>query len=327
MKRVIEMELAVQSFLQSHWDQTRPLVLGYSGGPDSKALLYALHALQIPLHVAHIDHGWRAESAQEALSCAQEAAALGYPFHTCRLSSPASTRNREEAAREARMAFFRSLYQTTPFQALVLAHHRDDLAETVLKRILEGAHLPALGGMRPVTHHADYAIWRPLLSIPKEQIFAYLQSKNLNAMQDASNHDMTFQRNRIRRHLIPEARKALGKEVSSNLSLLSERAYELDAYLFKKLSPFLTQILTPDPSTLLIPALIWLPLERLERRYLLRILFNRMQTSPSRALTESMLDWFETSKPDRTRLSAWSLYIQNGHFTLTLDPQHAISKK
>ncbi len=137
----------ILTFLQNRWDGTSPLLLGYSGGPDSKALLYALLEAGVrSLHLAHVDHGWRAESGEEAALIQQEARKLGLICHVHRLTEKKEG-NLEEQARLARLRFFRKLFEEIPFQALLLAHHAGDLAETVLKRLFEGAHLCSLGGM------------------------------------------------------------------------------------------------------------------------------------------------------------------------------------
>ncbi len=137
----------VKEFLKNYWDGKSPLLLGYSGGPDSKALLYALFESVGPhLHVAHIDHGWREESRAEAEQIREEIFDLKLPFYTTRLNI-SFKKNKEEMAREARLHFFLSLFEKVPFQALVLGHHADDLAETALKRLFEGAPLSHLGGM------------------------------------------------------------------------------------------------------------------------------------------------------------------------------------
>ncbi len=322
----MQIELAVQSFLKKHWDRTSPLLLGYSGGPDSKALLYALRTANVPLHIAHLDHGWRKESAQEAELCGQEAAALGYPFHSSRLEHQA-LRNQEEAARDARETFFASIFQKIPFQALLLAHQSDDLAETVLKRVLEGAHLPSLGGMRPISQKRGIEIWRPLLAHPKKKLLAYLKKKNLIPLNDPTNQDPQFLRSRFRLTLLPEATKALGKGVTQNLCCLSERSLELDDYLHKKLSPLLTKLLEMNGDTVSIPESLLAPLERLERRYLLRKIFQKKDFSLARAPLEKILDWLEQKDICRTiKHSSYLFTIHRGSISLTLQRENVISK-
>ena len=229
------MEKAKQ-FLLAHWDRQSPLLLGYSGGPDSKALLYALlEAGCQALHVAHVDHGWREESAREAEGLREEIEALGLPFHTTRLAPPARG-NLEAVAREERMGYFLRLFQETPYQALLLGHQADDLAETSLKRLFEGAHLPFLGGMEAVSHWEGVSLWRPLLGVRRREILHFLKRKGLQPLFDPTNEDPLFLRARMRKETLPFLSRSFGKEVGENLASLSERAYELKRYLDRKIA-------------------------------------------------------------------------------------------
>lgn len=205
-------------------------MLGYSGGPDSKALLYALKKTEVPLHVAHVDHGWRKESGEEADALEQEVAELGLPFYRTRLEGC----DTEETARAGRLQFFAGLFQATPFQALLLAHQADDWAETALKRVLEGAHLPFLGGMDEVGHLYGMPIWRPFLKISKQALELYLQKLGLTALQDPTNADPAYLRSRMRVEIFPFLERSLGKRVVGNLRLLAERAAELKKFLDKR---------------------------------------------------------------------------------------------
>lgn len=204
-----------------------PFVLAYSGGPDSKALLYALLECGIRPCVAHVDHGWRKESGAEAATIQDEVAKLGLEFHTTRLSGCTT----EDEARQARYDFFQTLM---PFEALLVAHHADDLAETALKRVFEGAHLASLGGMAPKSSLEGMPVWRPFLRLRKKEILTFLEERSLVAFHDRTNDDPHFLRTRLRKQIIPELSGVFGKEVVPNLALLSERAYELKEYLDRK---------------------------------------------------------------------------------------------
>jgi tRNA(Ile)-lysidine synthase len=243
-----------------------PLLLGYSGGPDSKALLYALLDAGITPHLAHIDHGWRPESAEEARLSKLEAESLGCPFHTIRLDPPPSN---EEAARDARWNFFRSLFAKIPFQALALGHQADDLAETVLKRVFEGAHLTSLTAMREISTRDGITIWRPLLSFSKRDLTAYLDQKQLTPFYDSTNDDPTFLRSRIRHQLLPFLNKTFGKEIASNLCTLSRRSTELDDYLQSKIAPLLLQV-EAGPWGFYLGRELFAPLHPIEKRALIQ---------------------------------------------------------
>jgi tRNA(Ile)-lysidine synthase len=206
-------------------------LLGYSGGPDSKALLYALLECDVKPHLAHVDHGWREESEEEAEMLRKEAVELGCPFFSVRLNNVEKS---EDAARRARLSYFFSHF--APYEALLLAHQADDLAETVLKRILEGAHLPNLGGMQPVSSQHELTIWRPLLYVRRSEIIEFLEERGLHPLLDSSNLDTAYLRARMRLEIFPFLNEKFGKETTENLALLSERATELKDYLDRQIA-------------------------------------------------------------------------------------------
>lgn len=218
-----------KSFLHVHWDQKAPLLLGYSGGPDSKALLYALIECGVKPHIAHIDHGWRKESRDEAFLIEQEARALGCPYFSHRLEG---VQESEDVARRERLKFFASLKGVS---ALLLAHQKDDLAETVLKRVLEGAHLANFSAMQEVSGQFGMTIWRPFLSLKRSEILKFLEERSLKPLIDPSNSDPKYLRARMREEIFPFLNEVFGKNCTDNLALLSRRALELKTYLDQKI--------------------------------------------------------------------------------------------
>jgi tRNA(Ile)-lysidine synthase len=283
----------VRKFLSEHRSSEGPLLLGYSGGPDSKALLYALLEVGCgPLHVAHVDHGWREESARETEILRTEIAALGLQFLTTRLL-PSAKGNKEERAREQRMAYFRSLFEKTPYQALLLGHQADDLAETSLKRLFEGAHLPFLGGMEDSSQMGDIPIWRPLLKTRRKEILLFLEKRGLKPFYDPTNRDPLYLRARMREETLPLLNRSFGKEVVENLICLSERAHELKRYLDRKIASCL--IKRGEWGF----AVLCRGLERIEQRHLLQKAAAEEGMILPRTVLEPVLDWLEEGRPGR----------------------------
>jgi tRNA(Ile)-lysidine synthase len=290
------MKSLTQAFLNVHWDQSKPLLLGYSGGPDSKALLYALLECGVRPHLAHVDHGWREESSFEAESLRQEAEQLGCPFHTVRLQLKGKG---EDEARKGRFAFF----QTIGIETLLLAHQADDLAETVLKRVLEGAHLSFLGGMQPVSERYGLAIWRPLLGVRRAEILDYLEERGLKAIIDPSNSDPAYLRARMRLEILP----SFGKEVVPNLVLLSERAAELKAYLDRQVAA--AKIHRGPWGTLIELE----GLERIEQRHLLQKIAREESVVLTRPVLDTLLDWIkEGQKAKHLILKTKKILVDRG---------------
>ena len=275
----------VKKFINTHWDRERNLLLAYSGGPDSKALLYSLFEMGFQnLHLAHVDHGWREESSAECEELKKEAEHLQLPFHSIRLTG-VPTKNLEDFGRNQRRQFFQSLVQKFDFQAVLLGHQGDDLAETALKRVLEGAHLTFLGGMAPITQMEGFEIWRPLLSVTKKEILDFLKKRSLKALDDQTNYDPRFLRTRFRQKAIPILIESMGKEIQGNLALLSERAFELKEFLEKRtMSHWQSKIKTDQEILLNFEGL-----ERIEARFLLQKLKLNLTRHPTERLLDSIL--------------------------------------
>lgn len=225
----------VKKFLDRRYLPGRPILLGFSGGCDSLALLHLLMEHRLDLHVAHVDHGWRPESGEQAEGLKKDVESLKLPFHLHKLDFCPT----EEKAREGRLRFFSSLYDELGCQALILAHHGDDQSETVLKRVLEGASLLSLGGIQLVSIQGGMNIWRPLLKVSKQELRDWLQERGLTPIEDPTNHDL---RSRMRQEIFPELGKKFGKEISVNLRRLGQTAQELKEYLDKKTSRYFEKV-------------------------------------------------------------------------------------
>ncbi len=199
------------------------VVAALSGGADSVALLDSLVecSRERGFHVlaAHLDHGLRVASADDALFCAALALRLGVPFETGRADVRARAAREggglEEAARLERYAFLRDVKARVGAAWLALAHTRDDQAETLLLRLLRGSGLSGLSAMR--ARAGD--VLRPLLCLSRADVLAHLRARGLAWREDASNADLALLRNRVRHELLPylearfnpEARVALAR--------------------------------------------------------------------------------------------------------------------
>lgn len=217
----------LKSFLSLHWKPGAPLLLACSGGPDSKALLYLLIEAQkfftIDLQVVHIDHGWREESPKEAEALRHEVEGLGLKFHLRALKDlPA----KEAVAREARYEQLRQVADEIGAQAILLAHQMEDQAETVLKRVLEGASIPSCGGMKEVSG----LLWRPLLCVSKKELMAWLEKRKIRYFTDPTNLNSKYLRGRMRTSIIPELEASFGKSIVKNLCLLGRRAQKIEEH-------------------------------------------------------------------------------------------------
>ncbi len=233
----------------------RPLLVAFSGGPDSTALLAGLAELRDrgfaptqALFAAHLDHASDAASAERALLAERSAAALGVPWLCERREIGAlstSSESWETAARRVRYAFLEEARRATGAGWIVLGHHRDDQAETVLLRTLLGTGLYGLAAMRPI-HGVRL---RPLLHLPKADLRAYVLARQLAVTEDPTNHDPRSLRNRIRHRLLPELAFATATpDLEARLSRLAARAAGAAAAITHRLSARFPGLAASEPD-------------------------------------------------------------------------------
>lgn len=175
-----------------------------SGGPDSAAMLGALHALRHRVGhdlvaVASVDHGLRAEACRDVAVAREQSERLGVPFHALRVTLEAGA-SLQAQARRARYAVLHRLAHELGADRIAVGHTLDDQAETVLQRVLRGAGIEALAGIEP--RRADGVI-RPLIDCSRDESRAYALRFFGRVVDDASNRDPRFLRARVREELLP----------------------------------------------------------------------------------------------------------------------------
>jgi tRNA(Ile)-lysidine synthase len=202
------------------------VLVALSGGPDSVALLHLLvgasRRLDLELHAAHLDHALREESREDARFVSSLCSSLGLPLIVERCDVAALARlhrqGLEEAARNQRRRFLLATARKLGCAAIALGHHRGDQAETVLHRLLRGAGPTGLAAMRP----RNGLFIRPLLSFSREEILTFLSERRHDFVEDASNRERRFTRNRIRLDLLPLLRE-FNPRVEEHLAGLARR--------------------------------------------------------------------------------------------------------
>lgn len=210
------------------------IVLGLSGGPDSVFLLYLLHALKHENHIniiaAHLDHGWRAESPNDAEFCKQLCQKLDITFvseHASKLDLQIKFNgSQEEVGRNLRRKFFQNILATEHADMIALAHHLQDQEETFFIRILRGTTLNGLSCMDAV--NAFYI--RPLLQTTKNDIVNFLLANKIEFLQDPTNASDKYLRNRIRNYVVPALQKCDAR-FDAKFQTMLESIKQEDAFL------------------------------------------------------------------------------------------------
>lgn len=194
-----------------HWcgqwptEVTFPMAVAFSAGADSTALLHAAHERWPGAVVAlHVHHGLQSAADHfEAVACAT-CERLGVPLRCAHVHAQASPgQSPEEAAREHRYAALARLARAASVKTVLLAQHADDQAETVLLALSRGAGLPGLAAMPERFERHGMVFGRPLLDVPGAALRAWLLAGGHAFVDDPSNTDTRFTRNRIRAQLLP----------------------------------------------------------------------------------------------------------------------------
>jgi len=188
----------------------RRYCLAFSGGLDSSVLLTALAALRsregFSLRALHVDHGLHADSARWAAAAQKQARGLRVACEVVRLRIVHRRGESLEAlARQQRYAALTSRLASQ--ERLLTAHHQDDQLETMLLALMRGSGVRGLSGMEACSAIAHTRLLRPLLPVSRAQLEQFARVRRLNWSEDASNVDERFDRNYLRRQLLPRLRE------------------------------------------------------------------------------------------------------------------------
>jgi tRNA(Ile)-lysidine synthase len=193
-----------------HADTTAKLAVAFSGGLDSTVLLHSTVAAYGPENVIalHVNHGLQEVSDDWVIHCAQVAHSYEVEFDFRMITWPKELNqlnNIEAQARDARYDALASMCKEHAVTHLLLGHHQDDQAETILMQLLRGTGLPGLSGMpsKRIMPLSDIHIWRPFMDLTRSDLESYAREYQLDWIEDPSNANEQFTRNWIRRQVIP----------------------------------------------------------------------------------------------------------------------------
>lgn len=188
-------------------------LLGVSGGVDSIVMFQVFLKLKqeflFEFEVATVDHALRVESIEETEYIKELCLQNNIKFHTTKWTSDLQeqTGTSENAARLFRYNFFDKVMEENNIKNLVLAHHADDQAETVLMKLIRGGNLREVQAIMPVRDFNQFNLLRPLLEFSKKEIREYAKSNNLKFFEDSTNSDDFTLRNRLRNHVLPQLKE------------------------------------------------------------------------------------------------------------------------
>jgi tRNA(Ile)-lysidine synthase len=220
--------------------RTAPLVVAFSGGRDSIALLDLAARLRDErvrgfgeVVAVHVNHGLQKAAEAWVEFCARVCAKKGVALDVRRVVVRPQARGPEAAARAARYAALLEAADQHGARLVLTAHHLDDRIETFLIQWLRGAGPEGLAAMPAVRAYESVRIVRPLLDVPRADIEHYVSVRGLAHVEDPSNADVRLLRNAIRRGVIPAleaARPGMRKGAARSIDLVAEAAEVLREY-------------------------------------------------------------------------------------------------
>ncbi len=285
-----------------------PFGVAYSGGADSTALLLAA-AQRWPgqVQAIHVHHGLQAAADDFVRVCESLCASLKLPLHVLRVDAgPAPGDSPEDAARRARYAALAGAAARLGLQGVLLGQHADDQVETLLLALSRGAGLAGLSAMAVQFERGGAVFYRPLLQTPAASLRDWLLRQQIPFVDDPSNTDERYTRNRIRARLLP-ALDSTFPQFRATFARSAQHAAQAQALLLEVAREDLARVGTPP----LIQALQGLSRPR-QANLLRHWLLQAHQATPSTAQLEQLLDQIAACS---TRGHQLHLKVASGHVT------------
>ncbi|UQZ34248.1 tRNA lysidine(34) synthetase TilS [Paenibacillus sp. PK3_47] len=317
MNEIVEsvLESAAEHKLFGPYDT---IVVAVSGGPDSVALLRILHEISLtrtPLNLicAHVNHGFRAESREEAEFVRSLAGELGIPFELAEYDIPALAKNSglgpEGTAREKRYQFLIETAKRYGARSVALAHHADDQAETVLMRLLRGSGPSGLAGMRWKRTEKNVELIRPFLRINKTALVTLCQTGGFFYVEDATNLQTIYKRNAVRLEVLPMLEQHNPK-VKQSLLQLAEIAGAEDDFMEASAAKCFDELVSVGQSKYTFNRAAFAAVPSALQRRLIKLILNYLSAD------SSSLDFSKIEAVRRGTLqndpTVWSLDLGGG---------------
>ncbi len=304
--------------------ENAPILLGFSGGADSSVLLFFTYCYakqhNIPLRLVHLHHGIRGEEADRDAAFAKEIAALyGVPLTLVYKNVPKIAKERgesiETAARRTRYEVFEEVMRKYEIEVLLTAHNADDQLETVLFHLLRGSGLSGLCGIPPVRPLECGSVVRPLLEVSRETIESTAAQYGIPFVNDSTNSDTAYTRNRLRKAIVPVLRE-ITPTPEKAISRLTASLRRDKAYLETEASALLA---LADTGNGLDRTLIASAPDAVALRALLRYWQNAVPSldSYSSVHLDALLDFTKNGR-NATHLSLHgaTAALENGHLSI-----------
>ncbi|MDF3077252.1 MAG: tilS [Sphingobacteriaceae bacterium] len=224
------------------------VLLAVSGGKDSVLLAHLFNEAQLSFGIAHCNFGLRGEESDGDEFFVQELTKrLGVRFHSTRFDTESYAAERkisiQMAARELRYSWFETIRSEFGYGAIALAHHQNDVIETVLLNLTRGTGISGLHGILP---KRDKLI-RPMLFLSREEVDEIVESESVAYREDSSNSSSKYARNKLRNEVIPKL-KELNPQLEQTFEANSKRFLEVERFLDTEVSALREGLFRAQPD-------------------------------------------------------------------------------
>ena len=197
--------MLTQKLIENNIDLNKKIYVAFSGGPDSSAMIHLISKMKTCMKIApqaiHINHNLSDKSNDWESHCENVCLDLNIDLITESVQIKSEGGGIESAARKSRYKIFKSILKED--EQIILAHHSDDVAETILMRMLRGTGVEGIEGPKQKRNLGNGILIRPFLEVSKKQILEYLKENKVDFIEDDSNKDNKFDRNFLRNKIFP----------------------------------------------------------------------------------------------------------------------------
>jgi tRNA(Ile)-lysidine synthase len=297
------MENVLENNLVNYFKNTNlnKVIVAYSGGKDSTALLYLLNkikkSLNLEIYACHINHGIRgAKSEKDAEFCENFCNEINIKIKIFNINVPEFAKKNklslEQAARELRYKYLFDFLKDTEFDVIATAHHKSDLVETFFIKLFQGASILNLRGFN------NNLLIRPFLNLDKEIIDKYITESNLPFTEDETNKSINYLRNWLRHKIIPEI-NIKNSGYLNNIINIQNESEELKNYIEQNVNKNL--IIKEDNLSIKIDKKQFNKLHLIEKKYIIaKVLEKRFRLEKKHI--EEVLKISESTDSKRLKL-------------------------
>ena len=256
------------------------VIVGFSGGADSTALLTVLFELRavlgIELTALHLNHMIRQEAGQDEEFCRQFCKDRDIPFKSLSVNIPLMAKEKslteEEAGRVARYEAFSSFAKEVGAGYIAVAHHQNDVAETLLMNLLRGSGLHGGAAIRPVRDN----IVRPLLCVTRSEIEQYLKNRNISFCTDKTNLESIHTRNFIRNKILPALEDGVNDKAVEHLAAAAVSFDKADEFIRDYAKEVFQKIVRKEDGKLIVDTKSLLSEKEMIRENIILMMFEQL---------------------------------------------------